>query len=485
MADMSLRRLSALGLLLLGCSHEGAGPLVVPSASTVAAAKAPEVAPVTLAVSTESSNSLVLADQPSELIVRVRVTGLALQTAVRPPINLALVVDTSGSMEGPELEREREAVETLVEHLRDGDALSIVTFGSRAELLVPATRLEAGTRTKVKAALRTMRASGTTDLAAGLRLGLAEAQKLRVADGINRMVLVGDGVPNDASQVPGLIAQAKQQAMPITTLGLGAEFDETLMAVIARDSGGSFHFVDSAARVSKVFDEELGRMQRVAASNTRVQVTPGPGVEILEVVGQPQAVRTSRTFTFSLGAIAEGQTRDTFLRVKVNAHKAGRTVELMDVAAHYVPTSQQQEVVVTDFESVRSTSEAASLVESQNPEVAQESARARVADGIVQAIALARSGDLVGARALLDQTSRLARDEGKRLDDAVQSEKAKEVQALKSTLASLAPAPQQPEPVSAGGNVPRTKPSAAPMAAEAAMAMRRTHGDAMETLQGL
>ena len=159
-------------------------------------------------------------------------------------------------------------------------------------------------------------------------------------------------------------------------------------------------------------------------------------------------------------------------------------MELMDVAAHFVPTSQQQEVVVTDFESVRSTSDAASLVESQNPEVAQASARARVADGIVQAIALAREGDLVRARVLLDQTSRLAREEGKRLDDVVLSEKAKEVQALKSTLASLAPAPQQPEPVSAG-NVPRTKPSVAPVPAEAAMAMRRSHGDAMETLQGL
>ncbi len=483
---MSLRRLSALGLsLLIGCSHEGATPVATPAdpVLTTVATNAPEGAPVTLAVSTDSSNSLVLADQSSELIVRVRVTGLALQTAARPPINLALVVDTSGSMEGPELEREREAVQTLVEHLRDGDALSIVTFGSRAELLVPATRLDATARTKVKAALRAMRASGTTDLAAGLQLGLVEAQKLRVADGINRVVLVGDGVPNDASPVPGLIAQAKQQALPITTLGLGADFDETLMAQVARDSGGSFHFVDTAARVSKVFDEELGRMQRVAANNTRVQVTPGPGVEIVEVIGQPQAVRSSRGVSFSLGALAEGQTRDTFVRVKVSPHKAGRTVELMDVVALYVPTSRQQEVVVTDFESVRSTSDAGALVESQNPEVGRESARARVADGIVQAIAMARGGNLAGARGLLDRTSRLAREEGKRLDDVALSDKAKEVLALKSTLASLAPAPQPTAP--AQGGIPQAKPSAAPMQPEAAMAMRRTHGDAMETLQGL
>lgn len=485
-----------------GCSHEEratfpdadrthvvaattAATTATATGGVVVAAPKPEAAAPLAEVTTDTSQTTVLADKDAEVLVRVRLKGLPLKNAKQPPINLALVVDTSGSMVGPEIEKEKEAVATLVDHMRDGDTLSIVTFGSQAKVIVPAAKLDAKTRAAAKEAIKAMTAQGTTDLAGGLAAGLNQAQQLRSPDGINRIVLIGDGVPNDATPIPGFVASAKQLGIPITTLGLGADFDETLMSKVARDSGGTFHFVDSAARVATVFDQEIARMQRVVARNSWVQITPGPGVEIKEVIGVAVSPMAGRAVSFSLGALAEGQTRDTMLRVKVSGHKEGRTVELLDVAAHLTPAVAGAEVLVADFESIKTSKEPGAVTEGRVAEVEHQGARALVADGIVRAIASARAGDLKTARTLIDKAIKLAETEGKRFDDADLSAKAKEAQNVKKTLASLVP-PPAPRFDALGAAIPEAPSMRAPMAKPAeAMAVRKAHGAAMDELQGL
>lgn len=94
-------------------------------------------------------------------------------------------------------------------------------------------------------------------------------------------------------------------------MGLGADFDETLMSQIAQKSGGRYHFVDDASRVARVFDSELSKMQRVVAQNAWVELSPGPGVVIQDVVGVEHSTMSGgRNVRFSLGEVSEGQRRD-------------------------------------------------------------------------------------------------------------------------------------------------------------------------------
>ncbi|MCB9749068.1 MAG: VWA domain-containing protein [Myxococcales bacterium] len=265
----------------------------------------------------------------AELLVRVRVDTRELPDATRPPVNLGLVIDTSSSMAGDGITGAREAALELLDALREGDRLSVVTFGSRARALVPSTRIDARSRGDVRAAIEALEPSGTTALAEGLQTGLAEVFQHQVQGAINRVVLLSDGVPNDGAQIPALADSASARGVSITALGLGLEVDESVLAVLAQRSGGRFHYLESSTEVAAVFSEEVLRMQRVVGRNMALSLSPGPGVRVIEVVGTPMNP-TGRGATVSLGDLSEGETRDVFVKVQVDAHREGATVELLD-----------------------------------------------------------------------------------------------------------------------------------------------------------
>src|SRR5258706_11351326 len=87
----------------------------------------------------EPTTSLVMANSQTELGIRVRITAHDLPPAQRPPLDLALVLDTSGSMEGDAIDALRTSARALAAKLRDGDRISVVAFHSHADVLVKNT----------------------------------------------------------------------------------------------------------------------------------------------------------------------------------------------------------------------------------------------------------------------------------------------------------------------------------------------------------
>lgn len=189
------------------------------------------------------SQSLVPAGQPVELMARFRIRADAIEQGERQKINLALVVDTSGSMQGQALQDAKQASQSLVDALGEGDLLSVVGFGSSAEVVVPTTVLDQHNVKEIKAKIAAMEASGTTDMAGGLSAGLAELRQQLRPDRLHRVVLLSDGVPNDDGQLLGLAQSAGSQGISITAMGLGLDYDESLMAKLAMHSGGKYHFI--------------------------------------------------------------------------------------------------------------------------------------------------------------------------------------------------------------------------------------------------
>lgn len=473
----------ALLPLLAGCHRSE--PAAAPVATAVAPGRPVQpVQPVQpqLKLEVEGSQSVVATGKPSELFVRVRIAGLTLPGAKRPPINLGLVVDTSGSMAGPAIERAKEACGALVDALGPADTLSIVTFGSKADVALAASRLDDKARAAAKKSIASMKAEGTTEMSGGLSAGIGQVRSFLSGERINRIVLVGDGIPNDASTMPGLAEQARGMNVPITALGLGPDFDETLMTNVARTSGGTFHFVEDAAAVAGVFEREIATMQRLVAKGATVDLTPGPGVEIFEVVGF-EATPVGRAARFVVGDLAEGQSRDAIVRVRVRDHKEGANVELLDATVRYTHASAGVSLTDQTFLGLVARSNEAAVTESRKPEIEHEAARLRVADGIVRAIALARGGDVPGARALLDRTIAIASSAAKTFGDAELGAKADEARKLKKTVASLAPPPETF--AASPGAVNNAPPAPKPMAPETSMAIKTAHGGAMRDLQGM
>lgn len=425
-----------------------------------------------------TANKFVRADTSSELLVRLRVSADALASDARPPINIMLVVDTSGSMEGAAIDDARAAASALVDQLHDGDRFGLVVFHSRAELLVPPVDVAAGGRKKIRSQIERMQARGTTDMAGGVSLALREIQSAMDPKGINRIVLLSDGVPNSAAPMHNLAAQAQGLGVSITALGLGLQFHETLLAQLAQSSGGTFHFIEDSSAVASVFRDEVLHLKRLAASQVSLRLRPGPGVEISEVIGLNVSAGSDRSVQFGLGPLSAGQERDVYVRLAVASHVAGAAVELLDAEVRYVDTVNQSGAHTRElYVAARATTDSGELDGGQDAKFELAAEQASAASSIVQAIALARGGQGDQAKALLYTAQTRAREVAQGHGDPVLHAQAQDMSELLGALPAVQPVASAESGVESGS-------LEVTFSAEAPAQVRRSHGRALQRLQG-
>lgn len=466
--------LALLSLLLTACG----GP-----------AKAPEPAdPQLVTLEGAIANGYVLAETAGPVVARIRIGTRAPADRPRGPANLALVIDTSGSMEGQQIKDAREASLAMIDALQVGDRLAVVLFHSKAEVLLPSTVLDEDSRAEVKAKIASMKAHGTTDMASGLRRGLDEVKAHLDPNGINRVVLLGDGEPNEEAPIRPLAQEAGSSGVSITALGLGADYNEGLMGAIAQLSGGRFRYVEDSTKVATFLKEEILRLQGVYAKNAVVQLTTGPGVRIESVVGQT-VERTATGARVSIGDISKNDTRDLVVRLSAEGRKAGVVVELLDAVMTFDDaTGSGGRLERRVFLGARSTADEQEIAKGRDRSVDLTAALVQAAAITVEALEAARNGEFVRARAALERGAEEALAQLKLTPSAELEKQAQTMRALASDMpkadrpraaAMHAPAPAPAElayesPSPGGGAI------AAPVAPKR---VRAAHDEAMRQLQ--
>ena len=429
-------------------------------------------------LSADPTTHLVLASSRTEMGVRFRITGKEPADLPRPGINLGLVLDTSGSMEGKSIEAVRASARELVGKLHDGDHISIVTFDSTAHLLVPNVVLGPVNREHILGMIDGLVPRGTTALSEGLAMGLAQLLSNRLPQGINRLVLLSDGVPNTSASLPSLIAQIRSQGVSVTSLGLGIDYDTHLMTQIARDTGGAFTYIDKPEQVEKVFDEELARMTTVVGRNLQLAIEPGPGVTIEPL---PNVVAGGDgKFYVNVGDLSAGETRDIMVPVAVSARGDGSTVELVSANLGFDDVIARSGHHQRDaYVGIKAASDVAQVRASIVPELDALRVRARAAAVILEAMNLARAGMSADAHKRIDAMIAEVRAAIARTHDPELDKLLDQLLATNKQLAQVVkPAPNviaAPQPV-------EVQPAVAPPSVEPAL--RATEQSAQDTLQG-
>jgi Ca-activated chloride channel family protein len=434
----------------VGCSREDTTP-------PIGIVDAPPRDPELLQLSGAVARAAVPAETAGELLARIRIQAAEIPGAERPPMNLAVAIDTSGSMDGDAMDQARAAALAIVDQLRDGDRLAVVSFGSRTKLVTEATVVDASTRGEIRAAIESMNSAGTTDLAGGLSNAVAQVLQALDPNGVNRVVLLSDGVPNDPNGLQSVAEQARANAVSITALGLGLESDEVLLTRLAQHSGGRYHFVESPQMVAKVFHDEVLRMDRAVARNLQLQLQPGPGVVIEEVVGLPWSRQGSAGAIAGLGDLSEGETRDVVVRLRVGPHRDGASVELADAYLSFEDTVIGAGVLTREgYLSTKASSEDEVLTAGIDTSVEASAEQAMAAAAILRAIDLQRAGQIAEALAQLSDAESRARAAADRLDDPALNEAADEMLSLRemwppASAAAIA-GPQAVSDVGLGGD---------------------------------
>lgn len=268
-------------------------------------------------------HSLVLRGSPQEVVVKIDLSAITEKKRThRPPLNLAVVLDKSGSMTGAKLEKTKQAAEQLVDRLNANDVFSLVIFSERARVLVPAQHVE--DKARLRRQIESISAGGRTALFAGVRMGNDQIQEYFSSKRINRVILLSDGLanvgPSSTQDLRRLGQQLAENGVSVTTIGVGDDYNEDLMAALAGASDANYYYVRDTEKLPEIFNRELGELFQVAARKIKIEVICPDGVKPLGFIGRPEKFAQQKVWV-NLSQLAAGQNRYLLLRCEVNGHQ--------------------------------------------------------------------------------------------------------------------------------------------------------------------
>lgn len=201
------------------------------------------------------------------------------QKLSHPPLNLALVLDCSTSMQGQRLDRVKAAAIELVKKLRVQDTLAIISFNDRAEIIVPAgLRLDA---TRAESRIRMLQTSGGTEIFQGLKAGFVEVQRFLDKAHSNHIVLVTDGhTYGDERACLDLANQAASLGIGISGLGLGSEWNDAFLDELTGITGGSSMYITSAIDIHQWLHKRVKGLGNSCVQRVTLQLQEIPGAEL-------------------------------------------------------------------------------------------------------------------------------------------------------------------------------------------------------------
>lgn len=200
------------------------------------------------------------------------------QAAAGAPLNLALVLDRSGSMAGQKIRDLRQAARLTLDRLGPQDLLSIVLFDDHVDVIAPARPV--ADKSALLAQIDRIDERGGTQISLGLQAGLNQLQPGIGPDRVSRLVLLTDGETwDDENRCRDLAQAAAQLGVPITALGLGDEWNQTLLTDLADLSGGNWEFIDTPDRILGAFQHVVAAMQRTVITNAALILRFVSGVQ--------------------------------------------------------------------------------------------------------------------------------------------------------------------------------------------------------------
>ena len=257
--------------------------------------------------------------KPSDLVAQVRM-----------PLNFALVIDHSGSMRGAKLKNVREAVKMVIDRLEPTDYISVVIFDDTAQVIIPS--MPSNDKPGMKAAIDRIQDAGGTTMSLGMIQGLGELRRWNIPNAVNRMILLTDGVTyGDTDRCRQLARDAAANGISIYPLGIGSDWDESLLDDIGQLSGGvPAEFIRTPADAMSLFEQQVQSAVAVAVRNATLTlrlpagVTPRKAVKVLPLIRDvDQSSLSDRQVTVSLGDLERDTPQSVLIELMIDPRPAG------------------------------------------------------------------------------------------------------------------------------------------------------------------
>jgi Ca-activated chloride channel homolog len=264
----------------------------------------------------------------------------AAMARVQVPLNLSLVLDKSGSMQGKKIANLREAAKLVVDRLGSQDTISIIAFSDKKYLIAPSQPVT--DKVELMRQIDRIRDGGGTAISGGMKMGLAELDKALAPDRVSRMLLLTDGQTfGDEEACKKLGSQAGSRGIVVNALGLGDDWNEDLLDDVAEASGGKADFIDSPDKILDFFRQAVQTMQDTVVQNAQMVmrlangVTPRQIWQVLPMISNlGYKPLSDRDVQVTLGELQKGQPRSLLVELLISSRPAGR-YRIAQVEANY------------------------------------------------------------------------------------------------------------------------------------------------------
>ncbi len=333
--------------------------------------------------------------------VTLEVTGSQATAVKRPPVHLAMVVDKSGSMEGDRIDNAIHAAQRVVDNLADGDTVAVIAFDTGTETVVSPTALTSATRDDVKRGIAGIQLGGDTCISCGVERAMDALRSARTDGALQRVLLLSDGAANngirDVAGFQRLARMCRTAGVAVSTIGLGVDYNERVLAALALESNGLHHFVEDALSLSPVLEAETRTAIHTIASATEAQIQLAGDARLVRVHGRAFR-RDGERIVVPLGTFAPGEVKTVLLELDVSAEDAGAR-NVADVSLHYTDLVRDRPVTAHGV--------LATMVGERHdpldPFVATRLERSVTSEALREANALAEIGDFARAQRKLEE----------------------------------------------------------------------------------
>lgn len=328
-----------------------------------------------VACTIDLDRSLLAADAVQRTVMKVSLRAPEVASPKeRPPVNLVVVLDRSGSMGGDKIERAKDAAIEALHRLGSRDLFSLVIYDHEVETVVPPQ--SAANTDWIEGRIRKIQARGNTALFAGVSQGAAEIRKnIENRKYVPRMLLLSDGQANVGPSAPedlGRLGTALvKEGIAVTTVGVGTDYNEDLMTRLSQASDGNAYFAAKSSELPRIFNSELGGVLNVVARQVTLEITCTGGVKPLRIIGREGRIRGD-TVELTLNQLYGGQEKFALVEVEIPAARAGEVMDIAVASCRYADAITQNDGQSSSRVAVRFTHDEKAVAGSVNVAVQKD-----------------------------------------------------------------------------------------------------------------
>ena len=266
------------------------------------------------------------------------------QVQPRPPLNLALVIDRSGSMAGRKLSYARKAARFLAGELTTRDRLAIVTFDGEVQVVVPSTPV--ADPLAFIAAINTIHSGGCTALFDGWLAGAMQVAEHLERNALNRVLLLSDGQANEGltntAEIAAKVAGLTAKGISTSAFGLGDGFDEDLMGAMATSGDGTLAFIESPGQLPDLYASELQGLANTLGKRVSIGIRTKQGAELVDVLND---LDTTEAGNYRLPNLRAGQELNVGVRLQLPAWMPNQEIASVRLAWDAPGSAERQTLI--------------------------------------------------------------------------------------------------------------------------------------------